>query len=232
MSVILSGIELVVFDLDDTLYLERDFAVGGFAAVADVLARRYGGDASKLRDEMISLQQDGRRDVFQVVLTKLAKRCEPQIVDDLVELYRTADRVIDMCDDADRAVEQLRGLGLKLAVLTDGPVGSQRTKVRLIGLADRVECVVYTAEHGEGFAKPGRAGFELLERQFGLSGARCLYIGDNERKDFAGPNGLGWETVKVVREGALYSDYLADDQAYRPRHVVETLDQLQIVRGM
>ena len=42
----------VVFDLDDTLYKERDYVASGFRAVADEIAAESGIEAKRLLDVM------------------------------------------------------------------------------------------------------------------------------------------------------------------------------------
>jgi len=228
MSVNLDDVKLVVFDLDDTLYLEFDFVAGGFQAVAEQLGRKYSRGSSELFHEMLELQRSGRRDIFQAVLTKLAGHYDAVQVQGLVNLYRTADRPLELLDDADRALTRFRQAALPLAILTDGPAEAQKTKVRLLGLKDRADYILYTELHGKEFAKPSPKGFHLLAHRFDVSGVQCLYVADNEKKDFAGPNQLHWQTVKVERDGALYSDHRSAEPLYRPKFTVRSLDELQI----
>lgn len=227
MSVNLPDIGLVVFDIDDTLCLERDFVIGGFDAVADDLARTYGGRADDLAYKMHELQRSGRRDLFQAILTELAGEADEEEVERLVHLYRTADRTLPLLPDADRALARARNLGLKSAILTDGPLAGQQAKVRLLDLEKRVDHIVYTAGLGQDFAKPGTKGFAFLADYFNVSGSQSVYIGDNEKKDFIGPNQLGWETVKIQRRNALYAELHVNHPLYAPKFTVFTLDELR-----
>ncbi len=226
MTVSLKPAKLVVLDLDDTLCLEWDFLIGGFHAVAEHLAGKLNRPADQIYQQLLDLHNAGRRDKFQAVLDKLDSDAEIAQIDELVEIYRTADRPLKLEDDADRFLTRLRFAEVKTAILTDGPLEGQKTKVRLLGLKDRVGTVLYTSEREEGFQKPGTKGFELLAGLLGTPHETCVYIADNEKKDFPGPNKLGWQTVKIKRDRALYASFENEDPLYRPDHTIVTLDDL------
>jgi len=229
MAITLHDIELAVFDLDDTLYVEYDFVIGGLRAVADDLAGRYGGKSADHYHALMELHNTRCRDKFQVILTRLGGVPNPQRVGEMVAIYRTADRELHLQDDADRALSRIRRAGIKIksAILTDGPIEGQKTKVALLGLAGRVDYILFTAEHGRDFDKPSVKGFRYLGERFNVPAGRCVYIADNERKDFAGPNRLNWQTVKIIRPNALYSDYEDPDPAYRPDNIITSFDELE-----
>src|SRR5918996_433557 len=55
----------VVFDLDDTLYSERDYAISGFRAVASWAAGHFGTAAGLTHAEFVAIfDGDGRYDTF------------------------------------------------------------------------------------------------------------------------------------------------------------------------
>ena len=57
----MKDISVLVFDLDDTLYLERDFVVSGFREVAHVLGRLIGTEEIRVFRFMWSLFENGSR---------------------------------------------------------------------------------------------------------------------------------------------------------------------------
>jgi len=225
----LHDIELVVFDLDDTLYLEYDFLVGGFQAVATDLADRSGSDPRDHYQALMKLHRSACRDKFQDILTKIGLTPTSEQVDKLTRIYRTAYRPIKLLDDADRALARVRDSGIKTAVLTDGPLEAQQTKVNLLDLADRVDYVLCTAEHGRDFVKPSTKGFRFLAERFDAKPTGCVYIADNERKDFLGPNQLNWHAIKIKRANSLYSDYESREPTYRAAFTISSLDEIELV---
>ena len=64
-------IRLVIFDLDDTLYNERDFVYSGFMEVATYLSNKYGISKNILFDDMVNiLNSRGRGKIFDQICEK------------------------------------------------------------------------------------------------------------------------------------------------------------------
>lgn len=196
-------IRCVVFDVDDTLYLERDYVRSGFEAVGRWAKEALGADG--LASVAWAAFEEGRRgDLFDHALAVLGVEPSPEHVQELVRRYRSHRPAISLLPDAVEALGALSGR-VPVAVVTDGPVVSQRAKVDALGLARLAAPVVLTAELGEGFGKPHPRAFQLVEAAVGQSGASCVYVADNPAKDFAGPAALGWRTVRVARAGGLHA---------------------------
>ncbi len=226
----LEDIKLVVFDLDDTLYPENEFAEGGFGNVASFLAGENVPLARQLAEKMKSLARAGRRKtLFQTLLSEMHQPVTEEKISGLIRLYRTTDRPLSLFPDAERTLSRFRVRRYFLGILTDGPLESQQTKIRLLNLQSRVDRITYTAELGPGFEKPSPGGFERMMKQFNLQPRQCVYIADNEAKDFLAPNTLGWRSVKVLRPGGVYFSTAAITDSYKPQFVIETLDDLNLI---
>jgi putative hydrolase of the HAD superfamily len=52
-----------------------------------------------------------------------------------------------------------------------------------------------------GFPKPHRAYYRRIERQLGLAPHELLLVGDDQVRDHAAPQALGWQAVHVCRDG-------------------------------
>ncbi len=226
----LEDIKLVVFDLDDTLYPENDFVEGGFGRVASFLAGENGSLVRQLTEKMKVPALAGRRGtLFQTLLSELHQPVTEEKVSELVRLYRTSDRPLSLFPDADRALTRFRENHFFLGILTDGPLEAQQTKIKLLNLRVRVDHIIYTAELGPGFEKPSTAGFEGMAKKFKVLPRQCIYIADNEAKDFHGPNALGWHSVKIRRPQGVYFNTPAKEDSYKPQLIVETLDALKLL---
>jgi len=221
--------KLAVFDLDDTLYSERDFVDGGFR---NVVAHVLGYDKPDLINpwlrKVAELSKQGRRDIFQVLLADLNQKCTPARIDELVQVYRTSDRALKCFPDAESVLFRWKDAGLPVAILTDGPLEAQQTKVRLLNLDRKVDQVLYTDQYGPGFGKPSVKCFQMLMKTFRVEPEECVYFADNEMKDFYAPNLLGWKSVKVQRPGGVYADGRAKEPSYAPQCVVADLEQVLI----
>jgi putative hydrolase of the HAD superfamily len=213
-------IEVVVLDVDDTLYLERDYVRSGFRAVGRYAEENH--DLDGLGDLAWTEFEAGRRgDIFDRVLRSLGVTLDPTLVRTFVEVYREHEPTITMLPDAVELVDRVRSQALGLAVITDGPLASQRAKVGALGLWDLAALVVLTAELGPGAGKPSLRAFELVERELGVHGDGLVYLADNPAKDFLAPAALGWHTVRVRRAGGLHERAPSGDDV---RVEVDSLD--------
>jgi putative hydrolase of the HAD superfamily len=197
------GPDCVVFDLDDTLYLERDYVRSGFRAAGE-WARANRGIAGLEERAWRAFERGVRQTIFDHALAEAGIEPEPTLVRALVDVYRAHEPAIVMLPDAVDAIERLRGQ-VALAAVTDGPIASQRAKARALGVDDWADLAVFTADLGAKFGKPHPRAFELVEAHVERSGTRCAYVADNPAKDFGGPRRLGWRTVRVRRRGSLHA---------------------------
>jgi putative hydrolase of the HAD superfamily len=192
----------IVLDVDDTLYLERDYVRSGFAAVGAWVRDRLGVDGFTETAERL-FEEGCRGDVFDRSL--LACGCEPStaLVTEMVGIYRHHRPALSLLPDVERFLSRQQH-GAVFAVVTDGPVSSQRAKVEALGVLDWANPVVVTAEHGPDFHKPSARPFAMISGTLGVDGSGCVYIADNPLKDFVGPKSLGWSTVRVRRPRGLH----------------------------
>jgi len=195
-------VDCVVFDIDDTLYLERDYVRSGFVAVGERILQRY--SIADFSDCAWALFESGvRGDIFDQALERVGVTKTSELISDLVATYRQHEPAISLLPDAERALNHF-GKAHKLAVITDGPVASQSAKARALGVRQWTDDVILTGEFGPGFGKPHPRAFQLVEERTGASGPGCVYIADNPSKDFAGPRSLNWKTVRIRRPGGLH----------------------------
>jgi putative hydrolase of the HAD superfamily len=203
-----TALRVIVFDIDDTLYLERDYVRSGFSAVGAVVRDELG--LVEFGDRCWALFEAGHRgDVFNRVVASYGRDPEPATVSRLVELYREHQPAISLIPEMHRLVEEV-ATRAALAVVSDGPPASQRRKAMALGLDRWFDPIVLTGERPAGWAKPSTLPFALIERVLGASGPQCLYIADNPAKDFQGPSELGWLTMRVRWPDALH-ETVADE---------------------
>jgi putative hydrolase of the HAD superfamily len=193
----------VVFDIDDTLYLERDYVRSGFAA-AGGWARAELGVADFGERAWAAFEAGVRGRIFDEALAACGVRANGSVVSQLVDVYRSHAPAIEPHPDVTAWLAG-RPADVAVAVVTDGPLASQRAKAAALGLAGWADPIVFTEELGAGRGKPHPAAFARVEAATGMPGAACAYVADNPAKDFAGPRCRGWRTVRVRREGGLHA---------------------------
>ncbi len=196
---------IVVFDLDDTLFLERTYVWSGFEAVGAAVAARLGID--RFANVAWRIFESGvRGTVFDRALDECHIKRTVGLVDELVTVYRSHRPEIDLLPDAALCIDTFRAAATALGVISDGPIESQRAKAEALEARRWAQHVVLTAELPEGHQKPSAEPFRLLEQLSGSAGPGCVYVGDNPVKDFAAPRVLGWRTVRVRRPGSLHAE--------------------------
>jgi putative hydrolase of the HAD superfamily len=207
-------IALVAFDLDDTLYPERAFIRSGFRAVSDYLQRERLVRRPLWPDLEAGFEAGVRDHAFDRAIEAAGVTPTPPLIRTLVEIYRTR-RLPDgrtpldirLYEDADRALADLRRAGLRLGLVSDGPLAAQEAKVRALDLKSRLDAILLTDAWGREFWKPHPRAFAEMARRLAVEPHACLYVADNPEKDFDGPAAAGWApSVRVRRPDGLYRD--------------------------
>ena len=214
----------LIFDLDDTLYAERDYAVSGFRAAGQWAKATLGIDG--IEADMTRLLDAGHLGgLFKIVLEE--RGIDAAHAGSLLAAYRShvPERLL-LYPDARRALERWHATG-PLGLITDGTVEVQQAKVKVLGVAHRFAHIIYThALGGRAFAKPHPQAFEMMQSAFGGAGDRFVYVGDNPAKDFVSPNRMGWTTVQIIRQQRTHAAAkVAENGA--PHIVIHSLDELR-----
>lgn len=215
---------IVVFDLDDTLYLECDYVRSGFAAV-DSWARanlRIQGLAATM-DALFESGVRGR--IFDEALLALGRSPDPPLIRRMVAVYRQHRPRIALAPDAQRLWPR-RSRGTRFAIVTDGPLDSQRRKIRALGLIRHIDIALCTDRWGRAAWKPNPLAFHEIESFFRLPPKCFTYVADNVSKDFQAPRSLGWRTVRIRRVKQLTRRCAA--HFYEADEIVTHLDGLLV----
>ena len=218
------AVDAIVLDIDDTLYLERDYVRSGFDAVGRWAQRELGVEDFGAR-AWAAFEAGARNTIFDDVLTECGARSDDAVITELVARYRTHVPSITLAADAREGLERWHDQ-VALAAVTDGHLSSQQAKAKALGLDDWTKTVVFTASLGPGKGKPDPAAFEVVQEALGVDGKGCVYVADNPAKDFRGPHSLGWRTVRVRRRLGLHAEVASGDDV---DHEITDLGQLDAV---
>ena len=187
----------VIFDLDDTLYSEKEYVKSGFKAVSDYLG---GGYEDKLwqyfeagKPAVDELLKDLGRETTEVTVLKEYRRHKPKI-----HLY----------DGVKELLENLRQRGIRTGIITDGRPEGQRNKIEALGLEKMVDDIIITDElGGVQFRKPCDIAFRIMIQRWRLNPAEVIYVGDNITKDFQASQQLGMKSILYKNEKGLYRKF-------------------------
>lgn len=219
-------INTIIFDLDDTLYKEKDFVFGAFKQIAFRLSKCYGMDFNKLNNDILEIfYQHGRGMVFNQLFEKYHIE---EDIQHIVEEYRQAKAEVMLYEDAEWALVTLKEKGYHLAIITDGDSIAQHNKISLLNLREYVDKIIVTYDLGIEYCKPHIRAYEQTLQHFRIQPKEAIYVGDNPNKDFIGAKNLGIHTVRIIRE---YGDHMQTklSQQYEADYEIHTLTKLEEV---
>jgi len=217
-------IAALIFDLDDTLYPELQYVRSGFQVVAARLADDQ-HDRDTIGKMLWQTFQTGPRDrVFNTVLQQLNRADEPQVIDELVGVYRCHRPQLQLEFEVQALLAKLKR-NYKLGLITDGFLPTQQLKVEALSLEHFFDHIIYTEQLGRQFWKPSPKAFELMAQTLDLNHSQCAYIADNPAKDFIAPNQLGWHTIQLLRPDRVHADTVPPAGG-QPQQTINDLNEL------
>ncbi len=214
-------IQALVFDLDDTLYPERDFVASGYRAVAQHVADSYGcGFDHALSVMMAALGTLGRQGVFPALLASFPDASIP--LDEVIEVYRRHSPTICLFPGYLGLLQEL-GLRYRLGVITDGLPAVQQRKVKALGLGGLMEKIIYTWEYGPEKEKPHPLSFSLMLESLMADPGSVIFVGDNPAKDCRGAHSAGMRYAQIQKRPQPGKCPVFEET---PEFIIDTLFQL------
>lgn len=190
----LDGIKAVVFDLDDTLYSEKDYVKSGYKKIADFFGR------PEFATQMWDVFTSGGKAIDEVLKAENLF----QFKDEALKIYRCQIPDIKIYPGVDEMLQHIYQSGKKIGIITDGRPEGQRAKLKALNVS--VENIIITDELGGiEFRKPNATAFYLMRDMLNVPFEQMVYIGDNIQKDFIAPEKLGIRSIWFRNIDGLYS---------------------------
>lgn len=187
-----SRIKGVIFDLDDTLYPEKDYVRSGYKAVSDQL----GGGYEKRLWELF----EAGRPAIDELLKELGQESEKL---EILKVYRYHKPEIHLYPGTAEMIRTLKENGVKVGIITDGRPEGQHNKLEALGLD--VDDVIITDELGGiQFRKPCDIAFRIMATRWRMNPADIVYVGDNPAKDFQAAQQLGMKSVRFENPDGIH----------------------------
>lgn len=191
----------VIFDLDDTLYSEKQYVRSGYKAVAKLL-----GDEA-LADRLWTYFENGKPAIDEL-LNELGCMGRKE---ECLEAYREQIPEITLYDGVVDLILELKSKGIKVGIITDGRVSGQKRKLQALGLDKLINDIIITDElGGTQFRKPCDIAFRIMQCRWGIPFEQIIYVGDNPTKDFQACRQLGMRWTYFRNENGLYSNTLIE----------------------
>ncbi len=185
-------VDAVIFDLDDTLYSEKEYVRSGYKAVADSF------EMSELAEEMWQVFESHGKPIDAV----LAKHDLIHRKEEALHTYRFHKPDIHLYPGVEDMLARI-GECKKIGIITDGRPEGQRAKLAALGLC-RYECIITDELGGIEYRKPNDTAFRLMQSKLQTPFDRMVYVGDNIKKDFIAPEQLGMKSIYFKNADGLY----------------------------
>ena len=204
-----------IFDLDDTLYAERDYVRSALQWAGARIASIYNIDDPY--KTLWGFFCAGIPNPLSAAWSQYG--LPPECLPPLIAEMRAHSPTINPFDDAATVLGRLQAADHCFAIVTDGRSITQRAKLKALGIND---AALVSISEEAGFTKTDPRRFEPVSALAGNRQIVC--VGDNPSKDFLVANALGWRTVMRLHDGAgIHSQSLPDDTAYHPQQIVTSL---------
>jgi putative hydrolase of the HAD superfamily len=210
---------LFVFDVDDTLYFERDYSRSALMFLGELLADKY--NIENVGSELLTAFNGGDGDAIGGLWLRHALPTGDK--EDCLLAMQQHMPSITLRSDAERFLADIRASGSSFALVTDGRSGTQRNKIEALGLCDAaVICI-----SGEtGFQKPAPQAFAKI---VDFADTRpVVFVGDNPKKDFWFANQIGWTSVMLLAtDRNVHPQILPQDTAFHPQITISDFSELE-----
>ena len=237
----MNKLKAIVFDMDDTLYSERDFVLSGFRAVANWAALNMSIDSERGYAALLKLYSEGVRDntfdrwlelhqidslSAQADASRTERLCQrSEIIPKLLDIYRQHLPEITPFPDAIELLETLTK-SYQIGLVSDGYLAVQQRKWAALNLDSFFDAVVFSDKLGRENWKPSTAPFELVLQQLDVPPQLSVYIGDNPRKDFLGARQLGMSTIQFKHPESEYGNIPPPTPAHHPQLIADSFAEV------
>ena len=168
---------------------------------------------------------EARRLTVKGGLDALAAAGHRTLPDDLA--HRIADRFTLYREEemfvfpgAHAAIDALKALGVKLALVTNGAADMQRAKVERFALGHRFDHIQIEGEHG--FGKPEERAYLHAMDALGVTASDTWMVGDNLEWEVVAPQRLGIYAIWMD----VHGDGLPPGSTIKPDRIIRSLSEL------
>jgi putative hydrolase of the HAD superfamily len=118
------------------------------------------------------------------------------------------------------AIDALKALGVKLALVTNGAAMDQRAKIERFALTHRFDHIQIEGEHG--FGKPEERAYLHAMQALGVTAPETWMVGDNLEWEVEAPQRLGIYAIWLDAHG----QGLPADATVKPDRIIRSLTEL------
>ena len=217
-------LKAIIFDLDDTLFLERDFVKSGFRAVANYCHQQFNLPVLQSFDLLWTKFQNGARGNLFDMLIEVNPGYSTS-VDELVRVYRNHKPDIQLVDGVENLIRSLKE-DKRTGLISDGYLETQQKKIEALNISHLFDTILLTDSFGKNNWKPSSVPYLKVLNDLGASPEESVYIGDNPKKDFIFPNESGMKSIRIRYEDGVYSNQEPESEKHSPTITINSISEL------
>jgi len=219
------NLKAIIFDLDDTLYLERDFVRSGFSYVASQCHQENGVNEMHIFNSLWGKFLEGARgNLFNLLLEE-----NPDInmsLSDMINIYRSHRPDINLIKGINSLLVELNK-NWPIALISDGCLNTQKNKLDSLGISDLFDIIMFTDSLGKKYWKPSPVPFNTVLNKLGVKPDESVYIADNVKKDFLFPNQSGMKSIRVKFDHGIFRSLTPETVNHAPMYTVRGVAELK-----
>lgn len=191
----------VAFDLDDTIFYERDYVISGFNQIDKYIENNFGYKNSSYK----LLHYFKNRDSNPI--RSLCKELGIDIKNELVKIIRESTPKIKTRPGIKSLMKDLKLNGFEIGIITNGRSKTQRLKIKALGIEELIDVLLISDEIG--LKKPNLEVFKKY--QYKSKKSKFLFIGNNPTLDIYPANAAGWKTIYCVSNNYMLNKFNKPD---------------------
>ena len=189
---------IIIFDLDETLYLEKNYVISGFYGVADFLFKKTCLNKKQTIHYLLkTFNKYGRKRIFDKLL-KENNIYSKSLLKKVISKYRSHKPKISLTSINHKFLKKLSNK-YNLYLVTDGNKMVQRNKIISLKISRFFKKIFITHQYGIINSKPSIYCFRKIKELENCFWKELIYIGDDPTKDFVNLNKKGVITVRLMR---------------------------------
>jgi len=174
----LTKYKLVIFDLDDTLYPEREYLFSAYESIAKLVAERTGSNERVYSDYLKNTFINGGRGNLLDSFIDAFNLSNTVSIQELLHILRTIHCELFLYRKAKVLLDYIQKEGVMAVIFTNGNLTQQRNKISCLKIRESYPAVAvyYAAEYEP---KPSPVGLNAILQYYNVDSKKVLVIGDS-----------------------------------------------------
>lgn len=187
----------IIFDLDNTLYDAKQYYLGAFKKISEYLSKKYNVLYQEIYKRLIN-HWNKKTSMYPYLFNDVLDFFDlGHELKNIIEIFNNYDGELKPYSDVIPILNKLKKKNYKLGIITDGQVRRQKRKIKLLGLNEIFDIMIFTKELKN--PKPSKIPFQEAINKLKINPQCSFYVGDNPLIDFKGAKKAGMKTVRLLK---------------------------------